>query len=141
MFICCPCIAFELKLPPPPDQQLIITFLLRFNSTKCSSYLFGHSIIFALTILPSVYQCISLMHMIGTVANEYFFDSFSTMQCRYMLSRASVPRHAIIKKLAGEDIAHLDDLIAVLSKLSRGTRVPLEYVKYTDRHRNKVRFE
>ncbi|WVZ73972.1 hypothetical protein U9M48_022215 [Paspalum notatum var. saurae] len=55
----------------------------------------------------------------------------------YMLSRASVPRHAIIKKLAGEDIAHLDDLIAVLSKLSRGSRVPLEYVKYTDRHRNK----
>ncbi|KAL6912240.1 hypothetical protein ACP4OV_001045 [Aristida adscensionis] len=55
----------------------------------------------------------------------------------YMLSRASVPRHAIIKKLAGEDIAHLDDLIAVLGKLSRGSRVPLEYVKYTDRHRNK----
>jgi hypothetical protein len=57
-----------------------------------------------------------------------------------MLSRASVPRHAIIKKLAGEDIANLDDLIAVLSKLARGSRVPLEYVKYTDRHRNKVRF-
>nr|XP_034570694.1 protease Do-like 7 isoform X1 [Setaria viridis] len=55
----------------------------------------------------------------------------------YTLSRASVPRHAIIKKLAGEDIVHLDDLIAVLSKLSRGSRVPLEYVKYTDRHRNK----
>jgi hypothetical protein len=62
------------------------------------------------------------------------------MQCRYTLSRASVPRHAIIKKLAGEDIVHLDDLIAVFSKLSRGSRVPLEYVKYTDRHRNKVRF-
>jgi pro-apoptotic serine protease NMA111 len=60
------------------------------------------------------------------------------MQCRYTLSRASVPRHSIIKKLAGEDIAHLDDLIAVLAKLSRGARVPLEYVKYTDRHRNKV---
>ncbi|KAL6908133.1 hypothetical protein ACP4OV_002303 [Aristida adscensionis] len=56
----------------------------------------------------------------------------------YMLSRASVPRHAIIKKLAGEDIAHLDDLIAVLAKLSRGSRVPLEYVKYTDRHRKKT---
>ncbi|TVU28235.1 hypothetical protein EJB05_19744 [Eragrostis curvula] len=55
----------------------------------------------------------------------------------YMLSRASVPRHSIIKKLAGEDIAHLDDLIAVLAKLSRGARVPLEYVKYTDRYRNK----
>uniref|UniRef100_A0A0D9VK47 PDZ domain-containing protein n=1 Tax=Leersia perrieri TaxID=77586 RepID=A0A0D9VK47_9ORYZ len=55
----------------------------------------------------------------------------------YMLSRASVPRHAIIKKLAGEDISNLGDLIAVISKLSRGARVPLEYVKYTDRYRNK----
>ncbi|KAE8821349.1 protease Do-like 7 [Hordeum vulgare] len=55
----------------------------------------------------------------------------------YMLSRASVPRHSIIKKFAGEDIEKLDDLIAVISKLSRGARVPLEYVKYTDRYRNK----
>ncbi|VAI48645.1 unnamed protein product [Triticum turgidum subsp. durum] len=55
----------------------------------------------------------------------------------YMLSRASVPRHSIIKKFAGEDIENLDDLIAVISKLSRGARVPLEYVKYTDRYRNK----
>ncbi|KAM0910981.1 hypothetical protein ACQ4PT_013843 [Festuca glaucescens] len=55
----------------------------------------------------------------------------------YMLSRASVPRHSIIKKFAGEDIESLDDLIAVISKLSRGARVPLEYVKYTDRYRNK----
>uniref|UniRef100_A0A8R7QQB9 PDZ domain-containing protein n=1 Tax=Triticum urartu TaxID=4572 RepID=A0A8R7QQB9_TRIUA len=55
----------------------------------------------------------------------------------YMLSRASVPRHSIIKKFAGGDIENLDDLIAVISKLSRGARVPLEYVKYTDRYRNK----
>ncbi|RLM78256.1 hypothetical protein C2845_PM12G25060 [Panicum miliaceum] len=67
----------------------------------------------------------------------HFFNLSNTLQCRYMLSRASVPRHAIIKKFAGEDIANLDDLIAVLSKLARGSRVPLEYVKYTDRHRNK----
>ncbi|XP_020088090.1 protease Do-like 7 isoform X2 [Ananas comosus] len=55
----------------------------------------------------------------------------------YMLSRASVPRHAIIKKFAGEEISKLDDLISVLAKLSKGARVPLEYVSYTDRHRNK----
>lgn len=55
-----------------------------------------------------------------------------------MLSRASVPRHAIIKKLAGEDISKLDDLISVLAKLTKGSRVPLEYVSYTDRYRNKV---
>lgn len=67
-----------------------------------------------------------------------FSDLFNTVQCRYMLSRASVPRHSIIKKFAGEDIENLDDLIAVISKLSRGARVPLEYVKYTDRYRNKV---
>ncbi|CAK9150637.1 unnamed protein product [Ilex paraguariensis] len=55
----------------------------------------------------------------------------------YMLFRAGVPRHAIIKKFAGEEISRLEDLILVLSKLSRGARVPLEYISYTDRHRRK----
>nr|XP_043614724.1 protease Do-like 7 isoform X1 [Erigeron canadensis] len=55
----------------------------------------------------------------------------------YMLYKAGVPRHAIIKKFAGEDISHLEDFINVLSKLSRGARVPLEYITYTDRHRRK----
>lgn len=55
----------------------------------------------------------------------------------YMLSRAGVPRHAIIKKFAGEEITKLDEFISVLSKLSKGARVPLEYVSYTDRHRSK----
>ncbi|KAL3526974.1 hypothetical protein ACH5RR_011630 [Cinchona calisaya] len=55
----------------------------------------------------------------------------------YMLFRAGVPRHAIIKKFAGEDISKLEDFIAVLSKLSRGARVPLEYISYSDRHRRK----
>ncbi|KAA8547739.1 hypothetical protein F0562_004168 [Nyssa sinensis] len=55
----------------------------------------------------------------------------------YMLFRAGVPRHAIIKKFAGEDISRLEDLISVLSKLSRGARVPLEYISYMDRHRRK----
>ncbi|XP_010274652.1 PREDICTED: protease Do-like 7 isoform X2 [Nelumbo nucifera] len=55
----------------------------------------------------------------------------------YMLSRAGVPRHAIIKKFAGEEISQLDDFILVLSKLSRGARVPLEYISYMDRHRSK----
>ncbi|XP_042501521.1 protease Do-like 7 [Macadamia integrifolia] len=55
----------------------------------------------------------------------------------YMLYRAGVPRHAIIKKFAGEDISTLDELILVSSKLSRGARVPLEYISYMDRHRSK----
>uniref|UniRef100_M4DXW5 PDZ domain-containing protein n=1 Tax=Brassica campestris TaxID=3711 RepID=M4DXW5_BRACM len=55
----------------------------------------------------------------------------------YMLFRAGVPRHAIIKKVANEDISCLADLISVLSKLSRGARVPLEYMSHTDRHRKK----
>ena len=54
-----------------------------------------------------------------------------------MLYRAGVPRHAIIKKLAGEDITKLQDFINVLSSLSKGARVPLEYISYTDRHRRK----
>ncbi|GFY84765.1 DegP protease 7 [Actinidia rufa] len=55
----------------------------------------------------------------------------------YMLFRAGVPRHAIIKKFGGEEISRLEDLISVLSKLARGARVPLEYISYTDRHRRK----
>lgn len=55
-----------------------------------------------------------------------------------MLFRAGVPRHAIIKKFAGEEISRVEDLVSALSKLSRGTRVPLEYISYTDRHRRKV---
>ncbi|KAJ6793499.1 protease Do-like 7 [Iris pallida] len=58
-------------------------------------------------------------------------------QTGYMLYRAGVPRHAIIKKFDGEEISKLDDLISVLAKLQKGARVPLEYVIYTDRHRNK----
>ncbi|KAK7379256.1 hypothetical protein VNO80_04711 [Phaseolus coccineus] len=55
----------------------------------------------------------------------------------YMLFRAGVPRHAIIKKFAGEEISCLEELITVISKLSRGARVPLEYISYMDRHRRK----
>ncbi|KAJ8761730.1 hypothetical protein K2173_004539 [Erythroxylum novogranatense] len=55
----------------------------------------------------------------------------------YMLFRAGVPRHAIIKKFSGQEISHLNDLISVLSKLPRGTGVPLEYISYMDRHRRK----
>lgn len=55
----------------------------------------------------------------------------------YMLYRAGVPRHAIIKKFAGQEISRLEEFILVLSKLSRGARVPLEYISYTDRHRKK----
>ncbi|KAK4416427.1 Protease Do-like 7 [Sesamum alatum] len=52
----------------------------------------------------------------------------------YMLLRAGVPCHAIIKKFAGVDITKLEDFISVLSKLSRGVRVPLEYISYMNRH-------
>lgn len=50
----------------------------------------------------------------------------------------NIPLYSIIKKFARKDIAHLGDLIAVISELSRGERVPLEYVTYNDRHRKKV---
>ncbi|KAG9130911.1 hypothetical protein Leryth_006685 [Lithospermum erythrorhizon] len=55
----------------------------------------------------------------------------------YMLFRAGIPRHAIIKKVSDVDISSLEDFITVFSKLSRGARVPLEYISYIDRHRRK----
>ncbi|KAI8534552.1 hypothetical protein RHMOL_Rhmol10G0098800 [Rhododendron molle] len=50
---------------------------------------------------------------------------------------SKVPRHSIIKKFGGEEISRLEDLISVLSKLTRGARVPLEFISYKDRHRAK----
>ncbi|KAJ9173004.1 hypothetical protein P3X46_016182 [Hevea brasiliensis] len=55
----------------------------------------------------------------------------------YMLFKAGVPRHAIITKFADVEISQLEELISVFSKLSRGARVPLEYIYYRDRHRTK----
>ncbi|KAH7291099.1 hypothetical protein KP509_29G000400 [Ceratopteris richardii] len=54
-----------------------------------------------------------------------------------MLSRAGVPRHAIIRKLAGKDVSDVKEFLLVLLKLSKGVRVPLEFNTYTDRHRSK----
>lgn len=55
-----------------------------------------------------------------------------------MLYRAGLPRHAIIKNFAGQDISKLEDLISAISKLSKGARVPLEYMIHTDPHQTKV---
>ncbi|XP_058185353.1 protease Do-like 7 isoform X2 [Rhododendron vialii] len=54
----------------------------------------------------------------------------------YLLG-AKVPRHSIIKRFGGEEISRLEDLISVLSKLTRGAQVPLEFISYKDRHRTK----
>ncbi|KAI7749039.1 hypothetical protein M8C21_009945, partial [Ambrosia artemisiifolia] len=54
-----------------------------------------------------------------------------------MLHKAGVPRHAIIKRLADEDVSNLENFINVLSRLSKGARVPLEYINYKDRHTRK----
>ncbi|KAI3994634.1 hypothetical protein MKX01_027524 [Papaver californicum] len=45
----------------------------------------------------------------------------------YMLSRAEVPCHSIIRKCANREITKLDDFILVLSAFPCGARVPLEY--------------
>lgn len=55
-----------------------------------------------------------------------------------MLCRAGVPRFAIIKRLAGEEISVIEDLISALAKLCRGERAPLEYITKGDRHLTKV---
>ncbi|KAL2928077.1 Protease Do-like 7 [Bienertia sinuspersici] len=44
----------------------------------------------------------------------------------YMLSRAGVPRHAIIKKFAGQEVSCLEELISVFSKLSRSVLITVD---------------
>lgn len=77
----------------------------------------------------------NLLSNVASAVNVYSLLLFSP---RYLLYRAGVPRYAIIKKFAGEEIGHLEEFISVLSKLSKGARVPIEYVTYTDCHRRKV---
>ena len=60
------------------------------------------------------------------------------MSAFFISTVCSINMYAIIKKFAGEEISCLEELISVLSKLSRGARVPLEYISYMDRHRRKV---
>ncbi|CAI7816156.1 unnamed protein product, partial [Closterium sp. NIES-54] len=55
----------------------------------------------------------------------------------YMLSRAGVPRFAIIQKLADEDVPDLEAFLRVFAGLKAGARVPIEYVTHGERHRPK----
>ncbi|KAF2555761.1 hypothetical protein F2Q68_00018388 [Brassica cretica] len=86
-----------------------------------------------------IYRIDDLKHFLVSKARNFRFPCGLAYVADpgYMLFRAGVPRHAIIKKVANEDISCLADLVSVLSKLSRGARVPLEYMSHTDRHRKK----
>jgi len=55
----------------------------------------------------------------------------------YLLSKAAVPRGAVITQLGSDDIAGLDDFEKALDKLATGDRAPLRYVTI-DNPRNTV---
>ncbi|CAI5504598.1 unnamed protein product [Closterium sp. Naga37s-1] len=55
----------------------------------------------------------------------------------YMLTRAGVPRFAIIQKLANQDVPDLDAFIRVFARLQAGARVPIQYVTVEERHQAK----
>ncbi|GJP62152.1 hypothetical protein CLOP_g19245 [Closterium sp. NIES-67] len=55
----------------------------------------------------------------------------------YMLSRAGVPRFAIIQKLADKEVPDLESFIREFGRLKAGARVPIEYVTHGERHRPK----
>ncbi|KAK9843749.1 hypothetical protein WJX81_004878 [Elliptochloris bilobata] len=55
----------------------------------------------------------------------------------YMLSRAGVPKHAIITQLAGTKTPDLATFAAVLRGLAHGMRVPLRYFVFSERHRSR----
>ena len=54
-----------------------------------------------------------------------------------MFSRAGVPRHAIIQKLAGAETRCLEDFMDAMRKFPPGAKVPVEYVTYNEKHRPK----
>eukprot|EP00891_Asterochloris_glomerata_P007785 jgi/Astpho2/7785/Aster-06077 len=55
----------------------------------------------------------------------------------YVLSRAGVPKHAIIKTLAGVPTPTLKDFGCVLRKQPSGSKVPLQFVVFAERNRRK----
>ncbi|KAH8511438.1 hypothetical protein H0E87_008849 [Populus deltoides] len=81
-----------------------------------------------------VFAVLFIVFELCALAHHFHHFNAATL---YMLSRAGIPRHAIIKKFADDEISQLEDVISVLSKLCRGDRVPLEYISYRDRHRRK----
>lgn len=56
----------------------------------------------------------------------------------YMLSRGSVPKGAIITKLAGNATPDMAAFAAALGALRHGQRVPLQYFLFSERHRQKT---
>ena len=53
----------------------------------------------------------------------------------YMLQRAGLPRHSILTTVAGCSVRSLEQFIDVLSSLSHGEHVPLQFYTFSDRHR------
>jgi len=94
------------------------------------------------SITPSVFLEVSggVIHALSYQQARNFHFSCGLVYVAepgYMLSRAGVPKHAIIKKMAGEEITNLDKFVSVFFSLSPGDRVPLEFVSHADRHRSK----
>eukprot|EP00271_Cylindrocystis_brebissonii_P014135 TRINITY_DN35385_c0_g1_i1.p1 TRINITY_DN35385_c0_g1~~TRINITY_DN35385_c0_g1_i1.p1 ORF type:complete len:1152 (-),score=228.60 TRINITY_DN35385_c0_g1_i1:698-4153(-) len=56
----------------------------------------------------------------------------------YMLSRAGISKHAILKTLAGKPTPSIREFYQVYQQLARGARVPLEYITHEERHRTKT---
>eukprot|EP00898_Chlorokybus_atmophyticus_P002713 jgi/Chlat1/3442/Chrsp23S03767 len=55
----------------------------------------------------------------------------------YMLSRAAVPKQAMIHSLAGIPTPNLDAFIEALAQQAQGSRVPLEFTTTSNRHHKK----
>jgi hypothetical protein len=53
-----------------------------------------------------------------------------------VLSTASVPFHAIIKKFVWKETTQVEEFISIISETPRESRVPLEFVRHEDRHRS-----
>ena len=51
----------------------------------------------------------------------------------YMLSRAGLPKHAIITAVDGQPTKTLEDFAGALQAIPHGTRVPVEYYVFAER--------
>lgn len=56
----------------------------------------------------------------------------------FVLSRAGVPKHAIISSLNASKTNSIEDFCCVLQTLTHGQRVPLEFYVFAERHRTET---
>lgn len=77
------------------------------------------------------------------LASVRFTSAYCSWQCcyytwfRHLQGRANIPKHAVITQLNGKATPDVETFARVLRALPHGSRAPMEYYTFSERHRRK----